>query len=81
MASRIVPTYENIHKTHGARVCIVWDLENVRCPGTLWSDRNGPCTVNNTLTALKRAFTLNGKRKLDDIVVVHKQRTAEVRLP
>jgi hypothetical protein len=28
-SSRIQPSYEQIEKTHGARVCIVWDIENV----------------------------------------------------
>ena len=28
----------------------------------------------------KRAFTLNGRRKIDDIIVVHKSRSAQVLL-
>lgn len=47
---------------------MAWDIENVRPPWT------SAAATNSALSAIKRAFTLQGRRKLDSIVVVHKQR-------
>ena len=31
ITSAIQPAYKNIEKTYGAAVCVVWDIENIRC--------------------------------------------------